>query len=528
MPHAARNPLLFITMLASLALIALAQEPSLQEIDEKLRKAVDRSSYESGAADAAKALADMRSREAMGLRLELFESKWETYHGVLLRDWFYTGMLAAETREEGDLLARAASDSKRGDFLRILCLQALAASDATCADELLFDRAFEHAAPEVNRAWQVTAGKMLAERRVTFERSPQERAEAARNRLLDAGAPGVGFVFLDEWSALEIAMLAKAASSAKDPADRAETLRVLAARKAGMPSFLSAATTALRGKDRAPLVAALEAAVQSDAYELVPEIISLLERAEKNGGGRHVADGAVALRSLTGLPFGPKPEMWKGWWEKAGAEWLQERRQRNNSPNESLGVIKQSESATVSARFFGLPVDSSRVAIVVDGSGSMSASQFGAISTVEAAAREVESFCARLPEDAVFQMWIVEVKPEAAFKKAVPVNKANRLKAMEFLRKRLYRSTSSVVEALEAAMQDPDIDTIVFVGDGGSSSGKHQLDAHVLEAAKRLYARYGVRIHTVLVTDGMRHERLMEQLAEATGGQMARPTESNP
>ena len=61
------------------------------------------------------------------------------------------------------------------------------------------------------------------------------------------------------------------------------------------------------------------------------------------------------------------------------------------------------------------------------------------------------------------------------------------------------------------------------LGDGGSSSGAHQFDGHVLDAAKRLYARHGVRIHTVLVTDSTRHEKLMNDLAAATGGRMVKP-----
>jgi hypothetical protein len=512
-------------MLALLAVLAAClQAPSFEEIADKLRKSADKESYEAGAVDAAKALAELRSVEAMELRLELFDARMDSYRGVNLRDWFYSGMQKSATRAEGDLLAAAAGDAKRSALLRTLCLRALEASSAEVDGERLFDRKLARAEGELQRAWQGAAGKALADGRVVFAREPELRLAEARAALLEAGAPGLGFAHLTGWSAEEVGMLTKAATAAKDPADRAEALRVLASRREGAAAFAAAATAAIRGKDRAPMVAALESAAAFDHYELVAELIGLMERSAKDEELiRFVHDASAALRRITGLPFGPKPEMWRGWWAKEGEAWLAERRQRSFGPNENLGVVRATESDTASARFYGLPVDSSRVAIVVDGSGSMSSSMLGEISTVESAAREVAAFCERLPEQGVFQVWIVEAVPTAAFKKAMPVNRANREKAMDFLRQRAFRSTSSVVEALEAAMSDPDVDTMVFVGDGGSSSGAHQFDGHVLDAAKRLYARHGVRIHTVLVTDSTRHEKLMNDLAAATGGRMVRP-----
>lgn len=510
------------------AFLALLQSPSFEEIADKLRKSADKDSYEAGAVDAAKALAELRTAEAMELRLELFDARMDTYRGVNLRDWFYSGMQLAETRAEGDLLVAAAADAKRSALLRVLCLRAIELSQAEVDGEEFFDRRFARAEGELLRAWQSAAGRVLADARAEFARDPEARAREARALLLDSGAPGLGFAHLPDWSAEEIAMLGKAAASAKELADRAEALRVLASQREGESAFLAAATTALRGKDRAPMVAALESAAQFDHFELAPELIHLMERSIKDEElVRFVHDSGSALRQITGLPFGPTPEAWRGWWAKEGESWLAERRSRSHGPNESLGAPRATESDTVSARFYGLPVDSARVAIVVDGSGSMSSSRLGELSTVESAAREVAAFCERLPEKAVFQVWIIEAAPAAAFKQATPVSKSNREKAMDFLRKRSYRSTSSVVEALAAAMADPEIDTLVLVGDGGSSSGAHQYDGHVLDAAKRLYARHGVRIHTVLVTDSTRHEKLMNDLAEVTGGRMVKPSGSS-
>lgn len=501
------------------AMPAAAQE--LPVVAQRLRNSVDRETYEAGAVDAAKELARMRTSEAMELRLELFDARWDTYRGVFLRDWFYAGMLGANSREEGDLLARAAADRKRSAALRRLCLQALAESTALVDGVLLFDDDFLRAPAPVLRAWQAAAGRTLADGRAQF--AQESLALRARSLLLEAGPPYLGHAHLEEWTSEEQREIEEAAQKAKDPADRAEVLHVLASRSASQTAFATAAVPALRAAARAPRMAVLRAATQRDQYELTPALIAFLEQVEKEDPGPWSWEASETLRQVTGMPFGPKPEIWRRWWQEQGATWLAERRTRSTRAHVADGVRRFNESATVSARFFGLPVDSSRVALVIDGSGSMSSSRLGEISTVEAAAREAKAFCAALPDGAVFQVWVIEREPVALFKKAMPASAGNRLLAEKFLRERPYRSTSAMVEAFEAAMLDPAIDTIVYVGDGGSSAGLHAYDEHVLAEARRLHARHGVRIHAVLVTDNHAHADLLQGLADATGGRFARP-----
>jgi len=498
-----------------------AQSPTLAEIDAKLRAAEDRESYEAGAADCAKALANLRSREAMELRLELFDLRLDTYRGVFLRDWFYAGMGRAESAEESGLLARAAADKKRSPLLRELCLQALAEAPAPVAGELLFDDGFLRAPDRIRRAWQEAAGRRLALERAHFAKPAA--AAAARQLLLEAGAPFLGHAHLETWTAEEQNAIVKAAHSAKDPADRAEALRVLATRREQGALFAAAAAAAWKREERAPRAAALAAAAEFDAYEAVPALLNFLEAEAKEDSARWTVETATALRLITGLPFGPQPDAWRLWWNREGPAWLEAR--RGGAPPALRTDLRGGISDTVAGGFFGLTVDSKRVAIVVDGSGSMSSSRLGELSTVEAAGREVTRFCSNLPPGGVFQLWVVEKAPIACFPQAAPTSRANLEKAGQFLRSRPYQGTSAVVDALEAAMLDPEIDTIVFVGDGGSSAGRHQKDEYVLAAALRLHRRHGVRIHTVLVTDSRAHEDLMRALASGTGGRMVRPAD---
>ena len=94
---------------------------------------------------------------------------------------------------------------------------------------------------------------------------------------------------------------------------------------------------------------------------------------------------------------------------------------------------------------------------------------------------------------------------------------------MRFLRSREYMHTSALLDALELAANDPLVDSVLLVSDGGSSAGKHQHSQFILEAVEQLHQQTGIRIHTILVTDSAKHAKFMKQLAESTGGKMVRP-----
>jgi Mg-chelatase subunit ChlD len=253
---------------------------------------------------------------------------------------------------------------------------------------------------------------------------------------------------------------------------------------------------------------------------VVPVLIVALEMESTRQPNRFSGDLGAALRKLTSQGFGDDPGIWKQWFEEAGADWM-----AAAMTGETGGAeLKRVERDTV-ARFFGLAIDSANVVFLVDGSGSMSTSRLGDLSCADAAAKEVERFIRDLPKGVMFQVVVVEQEPVFAFKKMMPANKANGAKALKFLESRPFKSTSALFDALEQVQEDPMVDTIVVISDGGSSAGKHQYGGHILDAAARLYARSGVRIHTVLVTESTRHEKFMRNLAAATGGKMIIPTD---
>ncbi|KAA3606738.1 MAG: VWA domain-containing protein [Planctomycetota bacterium] len=496
-------------MLCTLLLLA-AQD--LEGIERTLKQAVDKNSYENGAYQAAKTLADMRSAAAMELRLKLFDPKMDTYRGVYLRDWFYSGMKKAERIEESALLIKAARDKKRSELQRVLCLRALTVCKAPIPAKEMLQRSFLKATPVVQREWQQCLGTAHAQNRLYAEgKLATELDLKVRELLAKAGPPYNGLSALRSLAAPEWGRLLGASRDAKHPWDRAEALRGLAAHMNKGP-FLQAVEWSLADKEWAPKIAAVEASVINQAYGSVPLFIDALELAAKEKNGRLQNDLGIALMRLTQQQLGFQSKRWRQWWQDQGREWLQK---ANDGLIQRPGQAEKEAETT--SQIFGLPVHSHRICLLVDASGSMK-DPFGDTTRAEAAAKEMEEFLQQLPAHAKVNLIMIDQRPKLLFKKLSPANAGNRRKILQQVRKNEYRQRSALVNAIELASSDLEVDTLVLIGDGGSSEGIHQYSGHMLEYLGILYRRSGVRIHTISVGGGTSKTRFMQQLAEATGG----------
>ncbi|MBC8370733.1 MAG: hypothetical protein H8E25_12115 [Planctomycetes bacterium] len=509
-------------MLVSIILATCAQ--SLNEIESTLIASVDKSTYENGAYSAARTLADNRSADAMRLRIKLFDTKYTTYRGVYLRDWFYTGYTKSNTRQEGDLMLVAAASKKQSAWHRILLLRGIELSKVQVSGDLLLNKNFLKD-DDICRAWQQCAGVLLKESRIDFSDVKASRGQSAKDKLLDlfnkAGAPYYGYAYLDQLSPAQLQQLVRTATEAKDPSDRAIAIRVLLQQDPSNTNILPIALSTFNDQDSGPRTAVLDSMIENEIFSAVPTLISLLKAevaAFPDLPNRYIPDIGNALRKLTGITFGDSPEMWRDWWQKGGKEWLATVKKGSVKTE----AASQKDAHTVS-KFFGIPVNSNNVAILVDGSGSMSSSYLRGETCAAAAAIEVDNFLKSQPKKVMFNVAAIEPTIEFGFKKMMANSSKNRAKALKFLKSRSYRSTSALFDALEAAALNPGIDTVLLVSDGGSSAGKHQYPGHTLEAYKRLYLRTGLRVHSVLVTDSNKHAGFLSNLSAISGGRMVQP-----
>jgi hypothetical protein len=363
---------------------------------------------------------------------------------------------------------------------------------------------------------------LLAEDRLDFEevrlRKEPTHELLVRHRLEKAGFPD-GYLPLKTLNAAEIALMSEIVNKSKQPGDGAIAVRVLGSHPEAWPALAMVSTQVFGEPDCGPRTAFLETCVEHRIHAMVPVLILALAEEAKRTPNRFTGDIGATLRALTGQGFGDAPGLWRKWFEEDGEAWLLDSIQE---PGEPSGPAQRRDRDTV-ARFFGLAVETSNVVVLVDGSGSMSTNRLGEETCASAAAIEAGKFLEQMPKEAMFQVLVIEEEPVVGFKKLMSANKSNRAKAVKFLESRPYRSTSALYDALETATKNPEVDTLILVSDGGSSAGKHQYSGHLLDSARRLHHRTGVRIHTVLVTDSTKHESFMRELAETTGGRMARP-----
>jgi len=518
------SSLLFLC--AAPALPPQASVPDLKEIRRTLERATNKSGYEAGAYSAARELADVHGAAAMELRLDLFDRFLDTYRGVYLRDWFYSGMLRASSPEEGALLAAAAADPKRSELGRRLCLEALERSQATAPAKALSARSLIRAKGDLARIWQRTLGTLFADGRLDFGKHGGPQAVAKlRKLLLQAGPPLTGLAQLPSLSAEERAALSATALGAKDPGDRAAALRALAARPDTRPEeLLPAIAAALHQESCGPRRAALDLILSMPLPAATPELVSALEEEASHPGGRFSHDFGNALMALTGQELGYAPQNWRRWWAGEGAAWLERaRRAGSQRERELLPPPRLADSGPTIAKVFGLPVDSNRLMILVDGSGSMRMDHLGDRTCADAAADELESFLDQFPEDGLFDLAVIGDQAQPAFQHLVPARRKNRAAALSFIRKYPFGGTSALYDLLIWAQRQPGVDTILLISDGGGSSGSHQYPGHMLAGLEREYARTGVRVHGICVGHDPPKIRFMERLARATGGILVRP-----
>ncbi len=322
-----------------------------------------------------------------------------------------------------------------------------------------------------------------------------------------------------------------------------------------------------------PLVAALDdldLSVQTAAClavqvvrvrEAIPVLIRMMEEAE----GRILDLLYPTLIELTDLPFRNDAEQWRGWWERAAADYqllsdaeIAKRRAARDQTN------LEYRAAKTSASFLGVDTPSERVIFVIDVSGSMEEevvdremfgergfTQFGKLDIVrEELLRTVES----LGDNVRFNILAFATEVTPWRKDLAPANALNKRSAMAFVedlepiggtasgdlanaglvgssgltmgRTNTYAALCAALGVPEAEGLGPatessrgvksDVDTIFFLSDGRPSVGELVDPDDILGAVKKINQFRRVVIHTIAI--GEFQKDFMYDLATKSGG----------
>jgi len=282
---------------------------------------------------------------------------------------------------------------------------------------------------------------------------------------------------------------------------------------------LATYAAALDHADWATRLAAIEALVALRDAGGVPLLIARLPREE----GRLATAVAEALFALTGQNFQKRAAAWEAWWADNGAGFVciseQERRAL-----EREAAAQRLELTTGTQEFFGIEIDSHRVAFVLDVSGSMEekvagqyARQLGEM-RITAAKKELTNFLDGLAVGAWFNLLPFNDRVLSWRERMVRNEGEAMTEAKKYVADLVASGGTNIHGALERAFADPETDTIVLLSDGDPTAG----DVTDINEIRRLVRQWnehrGIVVHTVQI--GATFE-LLEWLAADSGGRTA-------
>jgi hypothetical protein len=250
---------------------------------------------------------------------------------------------------------------------------------------------------------------------------------------------------------------------------------------------------------------------------------------DRLAGERLRVRGAIvrALRRTTGMPLQDNARDWRRWWSDAAATFAVPPLAAVEAMEERLA--RNAALVRTRATFYGIPVDSDHLALVIDVSGSMAepdrmlsdpdataaGDRLAAATKLDVAKAEVEQLIARLPEGAALNLLFFSDDVERWQRGLVPLSRGHASRACAYVRERRAAGATNLFDALADALADPQLDTIYLLSDGNPTAGRI-VDPIALRAEiRRRNAARGIRIHVVSIG----HESaLLRHLAEDSGG----------
>jgi len=270
--------------------------------------------------------------------------------------------------------------------------------------------------------------------------------------------------------------------------------------------------------------AAIDAAIAAWRREVVPLLIERLALES----GRLRLDLADALGVLSGKDLGPDPELWQSWWETARADFALGVRPEGRSASRAPAP----EGETRMASFFRLPVYGTRIAFLLDCSGSMrdplDETQPGSETKFELARDELEKTLTGLDASVSFDVFLYrypsEYPPRPELTRALgglrPWSKARAKKATAWLERQEAKGWGAFSDALSLLLAE-DVDTIYFLSDGRPSRGRFDRGFRLIDELKRANRFRQVVIHTVLTGHARADLEFLEDLSASTGGRFS-------
>ncbi len=283
-----------------------------------------------------------------------------------------------------------------------------------------------------------------------------------------------------------------------------------AAGASGDTSFLDEIVKNFRHARWQVRMATAEALGQLRTKRSIPPLIQQLVREDEH----RVRDAvAGALYGLTGMNLYDDVDVWKQWWmENEGTFEIPA----------SVDPLPARHEGGTTAGFYGIPVKSNRIIFVLDQSGSMSAAftyetPAGTVvgTRLDIAMRELLEAVQHLGNKDRVNVILFHTSVHPWRKSLQKLSDRNRDALAKHLHEQKPTGGTNIFDALELALEDPDVKTVFLLSDGAPGAGKYVKEEDILREVRRLNEVRRTAIHTIAV--GM-DSSLMRRLAEQNDG----------
>ncbi|QDU69778.1 HEAT repeat domain-containing protein [Engelhardtia mirabilis] len=250
-------------------------------------------------------------------------------------------------------------------------------------------------------------------------------------------------------------------------------------------------------------------------------VVGLMIAQIQNETGRMADAFGDTLWRLTGQPFAKNGRSWAAWWKDHEGDFepidpkslraLEEERER-----------RRLEESSKAPDFFGLRIESTRVTFVVDVSGSMEeptltryAGEKGP-KRMDVAKKQLDLAIERLDPAALFNILTFSFDVNG-WKDALTRGSVEaKAEASEYISSLRAGGGTNLYSALQAAFDDPEMDTLVVLSDGEPSVGDITEPGMIREQVATWNQERHVIIHTVQVGGQF---KILEWLAKDSGGE---------
>ena len=243
----------------------------------------------------------------------------------------------------------------------------------------------------------------------------------------------------------------------------------------------------------------------------VPNLAILIQRLEEEDQ-RHLRTLLVGiLRRISGLSHSDDPRPWRDWLGRLGENWVSAR---------AVSQGRDTSQTRVAKTLANLRPSTDRSTILVDLSGSVWMEREGGVSRKQLLDRELRALLEGLPRTVMFNLIPYATRPEPWEKRMVPASPRSVHRAWAEIDSCRLRGRGDVWSAVQVALLDPDLGSLLIITDGAPTGGEHS-NMELLVPLLEWECRWrGIAVDSVLIDSSKRLQSSWSDLARRTGGTM--------